>query len=258
MHRSAPTLGLLTSPVRREILDLLSNLPATSSDPGQPTRSDGLSAAGLAELLTLHVTTVRFHVDQMIDAGLLVAHDVRVGVGRPRRYYAVNPNRNSTPATGAEGQRAVTEILAEALLQAQAGGPVPSTVEAAHRWVLRHRAELLGERAAASPAVNARPHPDRLRALVELLERWGYTPTARPSALSCVSEIEVTRCPVRRLALRHPALAVDLLRGLLTGSLAALRQRADVDLRPLGDPERVLVRIRWAAAASRQPAAASA
>ena len=258
MHHSASAVNLLSSPVRREILDTLAHLPVTSPDADQPTRAGGLSASDLGEQLKLHVTTVRFHVDQMIDAGLLVAHDVRFGVGRPRRYYAINPHRRAEGAA-IEGYRTVTEILAEALLSAQAGGAVPSTAEAAHRWVLRHRLELLGERPAAAVAVDGRPHPDRLAALLHLLERWGYAPAARASALGCVTEIEVTRCPVRRLSLRQPALATDLLRGLLTGSLTLLRQRADIDLRPLGDPGRVLVRVTWAAATgSTGRAAASA
>ena len=66
-----PAVRVLASPVRRDIMDTLANLPLSPS-PGQPwTRRGGLTAAALASRLGLHVTTIRFHVDQLVRAGLL-------------------------------------------------------------------------------------------------------------------------------------------------------------------------------------------
>lgn len=85
-------LPVLSSDVRRRILDHL-NVVADRAAPGE---SMGRSAADLAEFLGLHVTTVRFHLDQLVTAGFLVtAFERTPRVGRPGSCM---PPRASTPA----------------------------------------------------------------------------------------------------------------------------------------------------------------
>ena len=62
--------ALLLSRVRRSIVDQLSALPRLAVE-GRPTRDRGLTAAELGEVLGLHSTTVRFHLDRLVAAGVL-------------------------------------------------------------------------------------------------------------------------------------------------------------------------------------------
>ena len=64
---------VLTSPTRRAILELLREAP------------DGLGASEAAAPLGLHVTTVRFHLERMVAAGVVGTAQRRGSVGRPRK-----------------------------------------------------------------------------------------------------------------------------------------------------------------------------
>ena len=58
--------ALLASPVRRALVDALAHVEGGD-------RTPGLTAAELADEVALHVTTVRFHLDQLVAAGLVEA-----------------------------------------------------------------------------------------------------------------------------------------------------------------------------------------
>ncbi|MCH8627575.1 helix-turn-helix domain-containing protein [Arsenicicoccus piscis] len=71
---------LLASSMRRQILEVL-------LDRGTP-----LSAAEVGDLVDLHVTTARFHLDTLVAAGVVEAsREDRHRVGRPRKLYGVVP-----------------------------------------------------------------------------------------------------------------------------------------------------------------------
>jgi len=135
---SGPALALLASPVRRDILRVLSALPLTPLENAPRTRREGLTASELGERLSLHVTTIRFHVDQMRAAGLLVARDVPIGVGRPRRFYSAHPGHVSGDAP--DGYRLVAEILADACRVTGQPGPPDAVAAAARDWAARQTA----------------------------------------------------------------------------------------------------------------------
>ncbi len=79
--------GLLASPVRRRIV---ARLAESRIAPGR--EHGGLSAAELAADLGLHVTTVRFHLDQLLAAELVTAGtEHREGAGRPRKVFRLPP-----------------------------------------------------------------------------------------------------------------------------------------------------------------------
>src|SRR4051794_6970242 len=84
-----PEAALLVSPVRSAILDAL-----------EAGGAAGVSAQELAAHLDLHVTTIRFHLDQLIPAGLVsTAVERPHGAGRPRKLYALAPG--AAPAVSA-------------------------------------------------------------------------------------------------------------------------------------------------------------
>ena len=127
--------ALLSSPVRHDILDTLVNLPTSATESEPFSRDLGLTAAELATRLGRHVTTIRFHVDQLLKGGLVTASDQRGEVGRPRRHYAVS--KGAVPvATSDEGYR----LLAELFAQAMADG-VHSAEDAGRHWV--HNADKI-------------------------------------------------------------------------------------------------------------------
>src|SRR5688572_22466683 len=77
--------ALLTSPVRRRLVDALANADTGAMTPG-------FTAAELGIQVGLHVTTVRFHLDQLVAAGLVESAVRREGgAGRPRKVYSLSP-----------------------------------------------------------------------------------------------------------------------------------------------------------------------
>ncbi len=111
IHDEEPSAGaaLLMSPVRRSIVDALAAPGIASEDDGV----GGLTASQLAGELGLHVTTVRFHLDQLVAAGLVTAEFTkRFGVGRPRKVYSATPG-SLDDAAAHPALQVLTELLAE-------------------------------------------------------------------------------------------------------------------------------------------------
>ncbi len=230
---SGPALALLASPVRRDILRVLSALPLTPLENAPRTRREGLTASELGERLSLHVTTIRFHVDQMRAAGLLVARDVPIGVGRPRRFYSAHPGHVSGEAP--DGYRLVAEILADACRVTGQPGPPDAVAAAARDWAARQTEALLGDGLVADPEA-----PAALHVLVDLLRSWGFAP--RLDGTGPDPEVELTACPAPALAERHPALVAGIERGLVAGVLTALDADLRLEVRALDRPGTAIIR----------------
>ncbi len=236
MPRNRTVGALLSSPVRRDILRTLASLPAAPQDPTDAIRRVGLTAADLGARLNLHVTTIRFHVDQMVDADLLVAQDVRVGVGRPRRYYSVHPIQLAG-AGEPHDYRLVAEILADAWVLVPTEDPLAAVESAARGWAAGRVPAVLSE---GLPGVRPGAAPPALDVLTDLLERWGFAPSPRPPQSG--HPIELTACPAAELAARHPALMTAIERGLVAGVLDALGAAVAVDVEPLERPGTAIIR----------------
>src|SRR5699024_9552092 len=103
--------------VRRKLYALLSDLPQPSDADLAGTEPWGLSAQELAGAMGLHLTTVRFHLDQLVAAGLLTAAQARpVGAGRPRKLYAVPgvPREAPTDPEALRAYAVLTDIVGRA------------------------------------------------------------------------------------------------------------------------------------------------
>lgn len=228
---AAQSLEVLASPVRRRILDTLSDLPALAAA-GRPNRSRGLTAAELAEDLGLHVTTVRFHLDRLGQAGLVASHDERAGVGRPRRHFtATDPVLDA--ATAGEGYRLLAEVLADAM----AAGDAPNATEAGRRWAARHALDLVAAGASTEPARTPGAWLAKVGAVIDMLDRWGYAPTVSTSDAGRQADICLHRCPLKDLAEVNPAVACGVHRGVIAGTLEALGEQARVSLIPFVEPD---------------------
>lgn len=184
------------------------------------TRDEAGAAVGISRKLAA------FHLDRLVDAGLLEASYARpvaevARVGRtPKRYspaeveVTVNiPDRHY-------------ELVGEILLDAVSSvGPGESVSEAIAR-VSRDRGRQIGAQARAERRPG-RIGPERGVAIVsELLVQHGFEPAATPDGLI------QRNCPFHRFARRHPALVCgmnsDFVDGILAG-LGARRLRATLD-----------------------------
>lgn len=220
-------LGLLRSDVRRSLYQHLADLPTGDADPG------GLSAKELAELVGLHLTTVRFHLDQLVSAGLLTSLKAAPnGAGRPRMLYAVPGHRLPTPTDPAalDAYTALSEL----------NGPLektPGALEASGRaWARDHVSRLASRVGEVSPATTPGAWLGKVGALLDVLVDWGHDPAVRTAAGAREVDIVLRDCPFLALAKDSPQMVCGVHRGLLRGALDALgEESAELDLQPLVD-----------------------
>jgi predicted ArsR family transcriptional regulator len=215
--------ALLASPVRRRLVEAL----------GQGS-GGGRSAAQLADLVGLHVTTVRFHLDQLAAAGVVGSSvERREGAGRPRKVYALAPGGGREPRAEVESLRLLSGLLVEAL--AGGGGPDRLTpAEAGRRWALEH-VPVAG--ADDRPADTAGRWLGKLAQMVDVLEQWGYTPEVATSEGGRVADITLSHCPFLDLARENSEVVCGIHRGLIAGSLERLGENATrVTLEPFAGP----------------------
>lgn len=231
-------LVVLSSPVRRDILDTLANLPPVPTEAEGMTRSRGLTAGELGERLRLHVTTVRFHVDQLVAVGLVRAHDERGQVGRPKRRYTASPGplpelRRTEPY----------QMLAELLVDVLQDGTVETAEEAGRRWLERHSEALLSD----LPPTPARTRSEwfaKLGLLVDVLDDWGYAPEMTTHDAGHTAELSLHNCPLLELVGSNPDVACGVHRGIIRGGLEVLGEgQVDMSLVPMVQPSVCLARI---------------
>lgn len=197
----------LASRTRRRVLEALLDSPAP------------LDAAAIASGLGLHVTTARFHLDQLKAAGLVRrSTDPEHRRGRPRVLYGPA----GTPRD--EGARArLIEVLATAMAGGESG--TAGSLRAGRRW-----AEDF------DPPDRADPVPG----LVEVLDRLGFEPEPRAGSEDA-GELLLRGCPFRSAARAHPEVVCTVHRGLLDGLLEGAGRGGR--LLPFVEPELCVVAL---------------
>jgi predicted ArsR family transcriptional regulator len=210
-------VAVLADPVRRRLYD------AVSAATGPVGREE---AAGLASV-PLH--SARFHLDKLVDAGLLEASYARLtgrtgpGAGRPAKLYrrsaaevAVSLPRRSYDLVGG--------VLASALERTLGGGDVAES--------LRDEARARGR--AVGTSYDERG--DELDRATGVLAAEGFEPCREDS------EVCLRNCPFDALASEHTALVcgvnLDFVSGVLDG-LGCTSARARLE----PDPDHCCVRI---------------
>lgn len=195
---------LLSSQVRRRIVDLVRHSPGR------------LAAADLSSALELHVTTVRFHLDQLEQAGVLRSdRERRRAVGRPRKVYDVAPE--TIPVN-----ESAYVVLAGVLAGAIPGSVKERTlasIAAGKSWARSH---VTGRDAEATAPEQGSGLP--VRALIDVLARWGYrreTVTVERPGPSCY-RLTLASCPMKEAALAHPEVVCTAHLGLIRGTLERL------------------------------------
>jgi len=200
----------LGSPARRQVLAVLQEA------------SGPLDAAAVAARLGLHVTTARFHLDQLVAAGLAVREvAAERRRGRPRILFAI-----AGPARDEHSREQLIRVLADAL---------------AHR----DDASALARRAGAQWAdeLGAIGAVDPVPVLLGTLERIGFDPDPDPELDPATGgpSIRLRACPFRAAARAHPEVVCGVHRGLIDRMLEPTDTRAR--LRPFVEPDLCLVAL---------------
>ena len=233
---------LLASPIRRRIVELIREAQRRGADDigADALGSEGLTAAQLAKAVSLHVTTVRFHLDQLESAGVLVgsAHK-HPGAGRPRKVYSV-PDEVEEATDDAGAVRLLTGLLAETFTTTRRQQRLVSPDEAGFFWAENHVPE--------SDAPAARTPGEwlgKVGGLLDVLEDWGYTPELATSERGRTARIDLPHCPFRALARENTEVVCGIHRGLIAGTMHQLGEPdTDVELIPFYDNDICLAHVR--------------
>ncbi|WP_373427170.1 helix-turn-helix transcriptional regulator [Arthrobacter sp. B3I4] len=171
----------MASRTRRRVLDAL----AGSSVP--------LGAQAVAGMLELHVSTVRFHLEQLEEARLVQRESGgEKRRGRPRVLYTAVLDAERDESS----REQLIEVLAGALADSQGDRGRSSAVNAGRNW--------------ARGFLSPRPGSvDRRSGLVEVLDRLGFDPSRDGDV------VELRACPFREAARRHPQVVCAVHLGLV-------------------------------------------
>lgn len=196
-------IGALAEPVRRALYEFVSS------------RSDAVSREAAAEALQITVHQAKFHLERLVDEGLLVTEQRRLtgrtgpGAGRPAKLYRRSAARFQVSLPERRYDLA-GEILASAIERAATGEHLPDAVSRA--------AHAAGAAALRSDATRAdREIDDELETAAEALADIGYEPEL---ADRC---IRLRNCPFDPLSRDHTELICAMNRSYVQGALDGLR-----------------------------------
>jgi predicted ArsR family transcriptional regulator len=188
-----------------------------------------LDAPELSELLSLHASTVRFHLQALEEAGLVERRILRLGrPGRPRVAYVATVSED--PSESARRYELLSQILASSLT-----GKVEDPRELA-----REAGQTWGRAIAAEWGLPLGPTAEEaLRALAGMLVELGFSPESDPEGPdeSAPGSISLHHCPFRKVAKANPDVVCSVHLGLVQGALAEWQAgvRADA-LEPFAEP----------------------
>lgn len=195
----------------------------------------GVDTATLARLTGLHPNTVRFHLDVLMEAGLVTGSaDRRLRPGRPRLRFAaaavaVPPRApDATTDAQADGYALLASALVRYLAVGSAGAADPGAeAEAAGRsWVADSAEQGTGP---------ARSDEQAVTELTALFATLGFAPDTVRDRTGW--RILLHRCPFHSLAAEHPEVVCRLHLGLLQGALDRLGRTGEaVRLQPFLAP----------------------
>ncbi|WP_310963633.1 helix-turn-helix transcriptional regulator [Nocardioides terrisoli] len=202
-------IGALADPVRRRLYEYV----ATCDQP--------VGREPAAEALGIPVHSARFHLDRLVEEGLLEADYQRLsgrsgpGAGRPAKVYrrAAGEVSVSVPARGYD---LVGRVFAAAVERSLDGAPLAESLAEEARAVGRSDGAGLGTSRSE----------DELRRTAQVLGERGYEPTRTGDTLV------LHNCPFDALAREHTALVCgvnhDYVSGVIEG-LGCCHARAHLD-----------------------------
>lgn len=195
-------IAVLDDPVRRSLYLYVAR------------QADPVSRDAAAEATGSTRENAAFHLDKLVDAGLLEASYRRLsgrtgpGAGRPSKMYRRSEQKLEVTLP-ARRYELVAEVLAQALDTPRAKNVSASVTAAAHR-----AGAALGATASARAG---RGGP--LRRVTQLLDAEGYEPTEAPRGV-----VRMRNCPFHEVAQAHPDLVCGMnlafMEGIVEGAAA--------------------------------------
>ena len=225
---SAARHAALASEPRRRALALL-------NDSALP-----LEVGAVATALGLHVTTARFHLEQLEAAGLVERQIARAGQrGRPRVLFSAAV----VPVPADQAQRQLTQALAAVIGEDTDGGRARA-VRAGERWSAQYEAVAVAAAtvagAPAADTASAAPVPDLVPPLLRVLTEIGFEPDVRADE----GTIALPACPFRAEARANPDVVCSVHLGLMKGLARSLGHDATgIRLQPFVEPNLCLVHL---------------
>lgn len=190
-----------------------------------------LDVYDLAGATGLHITTVRFHLDVLLRAGVVTTRTLaRSTPGRPRSVYTLR-----LPEPSVEPYEPLVALLAANL---------GSTSE-----IRRRRAEKAGRDWAVDLVPDETPSDESSGSptdrIARLFSQMQFDPEpVEPIPETGEQEIRLRACPFRDVALIHPEVICAIHLGLLQGALTRLGGRTrTAQLLPFVEPTLCVVRI---------------
>lgn len=205
-HDGIESVGALAEPSRRALYEHVSR------------QRTPVSREQAAEAVGLPLHSVKFHLDRLVDEGLLEVEFRRLsgrqgpGAGRPAKLYR-RARTEVTVSLPARQYDLAAAVLADAVERV---GRDHMTLDQAIDRAATDAGRALAQGAPRPP----RPRGPRaeLRAVAELLARHGYEPCSADDA----AELELANCPFDRLARDHTDLVCGINLALVTGAVEAL------------------------------------
>jgi len=185
---------------------------------------EAMGVGDLARRVRLHPNTVRFHLDALVEAGLVErSTEQRDQPGRPRTLYAAHPG---SARAGRRSYRLLAEILTS-YVGAETQEPARAGRDAGRAW-----GRYLTER---PPPFSELDAEDATRRLVHTLDEIGFAP--EPTTTADGRRILLHHCPFRETAAQHRDVVCSIHLGLMQGILAELGAPIDAErLEPFVEP----------------------
>lgn len=186
-----------------------------------------VTTAELVAQVGLHTNTVRTHLQDLVDRGLVAVESVAPsGRGRPAHAYSITDEGRRVPRVNDPAfaeYRGLTTAFAS-YLAARTADPVRESREIGRGWGRQLATEL--------------PQDSRTEQeiAVALLARLGFTPV--PPATDPAEGIALRTCPLLELAQDMPEVICSVHQGLVEGALAerGLGGTVTADLQPFSEP----------------------
>jgi predicted ArsR family transcriptional regulator len=202
-HDGIDSVGVLAEPSRRALYEHVVG------------QRSPVSREQAAEAVGLPLHSVKFHLDRLVDEGLLEVEFRRLsgrqgpGAGRPAKLYRRARAEVSVSLPARQYDLAAAVLASAVERVARDGVSLDRALEDAATEAGRGLAH--GARRPRKPA-------EELRAVSELLTKHGYEPAPTEQG----TELELVNCPFDRLARDHTDLVCGINLALVTGAVDAL------------------------------------